>query len=140
TRMFPGLTRNDSGERFFLTLRQNLSISPSARILRGLSCLGFTPPDLQYFSVSVNRIKKTRVKADPAIVAVFFVNKLTLASNKRMTVVRFTPRAPSIPFKRKLNGTFHRSASGSVKRSTTTASAFIAKLHTTPKAYASPSR
>ena len=80
------------------------------------------------------------MKATPLIVATSFVSRFARAEPKTIRKMMPRPIGSSTLPKRRLKGTLNSRGVWSLKRSTTIDSVLKAKLHTTPKAYASPSR
>src|SRR6266446_3229858 len=83
--------------------------------------------------------KNTIVKATPHSVATFLVTRFTSAVARSTRKMRARPTGSSHLPTQTFKGTRHARGRRSLKRSTTIDSALKTKLHTTPKAYASPS-
>src|SRR5579883_1086916 len=124
----PGRTFRASGRRASAATRLNWS---------RLSAL--SPTRREYFSETVKMVKNATVKATPEIVAISLVKRLIMAVANSVAEIRARPTGNSTRFQRTFSGTLNCRGRGSVKRSTMTARAFMAKLQITPKAYASPS-
>ena len=78
--------------------------------------------------------KNTPLKITPATVASDLVNRFTIAVMNSTAEIAARPTGISTLPMCRLPGTFHSRLPGSVKRSTSTASDFMAKLQITPKA------